>query len=114
MKTTHGENVEVTIANGCPMVNCQFGKELIDQLENTSKITKTRSALVRALIQQPTLLKDLPGLDSGTLLMVFLQKEFPDLPDAVCRKVVPKSVEVDSEQLPWNRRMRRRSSELSG
>ena len=108
MKNGHGENVEVTVVNGCPMINRRFGMQLIDQLENESRLTRARIALVRALIQQPTLLKNLPDLDSETLLMVFMKKEFPDLPDTVCRKVVPRSLEIDSEQLPWNRRMRRR------
>ncbi|CAL1144503.1 unnamed protein product [Cladocopium goreaui] len=108
MKNGHGENVEVTVVNGCPMINRRFGMQLIDQLENESRLTRARSALVRALIQQPTLLKNLPDLDSETLLMVFMKKEFPDLPDTVCRKVVRRSLEIDSEQLPWNRWMRRR------
>ena len=63
---------------------------------------------MRAIVQHPDMLKDLPELDATTLLQVMLKKEFPDLPEAICQKVAPAIKEVDAEQLPWNRGLRRR------
>ena len=103
-----GDKVAVTVVNGCPMVPCRLGMELMERLENESRVTKARSALVRAIVQHPDMIKNLPDLDATTLLQIMLKKEFPDLPDAICQKVAPAVIEVDAEQLPWNRGLRRR------
>ena len=63
---------------------------------------------MRAIVQHPDMMKNLPDLDATTLLQIMLKKEFPDLPDAICQKVAPAVIEVDAEQLPWNRGLRRR------
>ena len=56
---------------------------------------------MKVIVQQPGLLKDLHYVDPETLLTIMLKKEFPDLPDTICRKVVPRMAEVNGEQLPW-------------
>ena len=103
-----GEKINVQVVNGCPMIECQKGMRLMEQLENDSQLSAARAAIVRAIMQQPDLMKQLPELDAETLFTVMLKKEFPDLPDAICRRIVPKMAEIDSEKLPWNRRMRRK------
>eukprot|EP00435_Cladocopium_sp_Y103_P060736 s85_g22.t1 len=90
------------------MVAQRLGIDLMDQLEKNAQVTAARSAIVKAIIQQPDLLKSLPSLDPETLLNLVLQQEFPDLPDSVRHRVVPKMTELKGELLPWNRRMRRR------
>ena len=55
----------------------------------------------------PELMKQLPDLDAETLFTV-LQKEFPDLPEAICQRIVPRMLEIDPQKLPWNRRLRRK------
>ena len=109
MKGPDGSSVDVKVVNGCPMIERHLGMVLMEKLENDSRITAARTALVKAIVQQPGLLKDLHYVDPETLLTIMLKKEFPDLPDTICRKVVPRMAEeVNGEQLPWNRRMRRR------
>ena len=63
--------------------------------------------MVRAILQQPELATKFPNLDPTVLLMVLLKQEYPDLPDSICRKIVPSTKEVQGDQLPWNRRQRR-------
>ncbi|CAL1159243.1 unnamed protein product [Cladocopium goreaui] len=108
MMGTKGDKVEVTVINGCPMVPRQLGMELMEHMENNSRVTKARSALVRTIVQHPELMEGLSDLDAATLLQVMLKKEFPDLPDTICQKVAPSAVKIDTEQLPWNRGLRRR------
>ena len=108
MKSPAGEDIDVRVINGCPMIDCQLGMNMMKQLEDDSLRTTARSALVRAILQRPNLLNDLPALDSETLLTLMLRKEFPDLPESICQKIVPKVAEVRGDQLPWNRRQRRR------
>ena len=64
-------------------------------------------AIVKAIMMQPELMKQLPDLDAETLFTV-LQKEFPDLPEAICQRIVPRMLEIDPQKLPWNRRLRRK------
>eukprot|EP00435_Cladocopium_sp_Y103_P025555 s2799_g6.t1 len=81
---------------------------LMQQLENESRLAAARTAIVKAIIGQPNLMKQLPQLDPETLMLVLVKQEFPDLPDSICRRVVPRMDKIDSEQLPWNRRLRRK------
>ena len=103
-----GEKIEVQIINGCPMIERRHGMRLMQQLENNSRIAAARTAIVSAIIGQPSLMKQLPQLDPETLMFLLVKQEFPDLPDSICRRVVPNMSKVDSEQLPWNRRQRRK------
>ena len=103
-----GEKVEVQVVNGCPMVEKQVGMKMMDQLEHHSCVATARMALVRAILQQPGLMRHMADLDATTLLSIMLKKEFPDLPESICAKIVPKATEVQGDQLPWNRRLRRR------
>eukprot|EP00435_Cladocopium_sp_Y103_P047483 s1575_g14.t1 len=103
-----GQQVEVQIINGCPMLSCQRGMKMMAQLEAHDRAATARTVLVQAIMHQPNLMKELPSLDAATLLTIVLKKEFPDLPDSVCQKIVPHVTEIKGDQLPWNRRMRRR------
>eukprot|EP00435_Cladocopium_sp_Y103_P029771 s112_g7.t1 len=80
----------------------------MDQLENNAQVMAARTAIVKAIVQRPELLRELPSLDPETLLSLVVQQEFPDLPDSVRQRIVPKMTELKGEQLPWNRHMRRR------
>ena len=44
-----GEKINVQVVNGCPMIECQ--------LENDSQLSAARAAIVRAIMQQPDLMK---------------------------------------------------------
>ena len=90
------------------MIECKKGMQLMEQLENDSQPSAARTAIVSAIMKQPDLMHQLQELDAETLFTVMIKKEFPDLPDAICRRVVPKMSEIDSEKLPWNRRLRRK------
>ena len=103
-----GEKINVQVVNGCPMIECKKGMQLMEQLENDSQLSAARTAIVSAIMKQPDLMHQLQELDAETLFTVMIKKEFPDLPDAICRRVVPKMSEIDSEKLPWNRRLRRK------
>ena len=108
VRSSGGEKIEVQVVNGCPMVEKQVGTKMMDQLEHHSCVATARIALVRAILQQPGLMSHMADLDTTTLLSIMLKKEFPDLPDSICAKIVPKETEVQGDQLPWNRRLRRR------
>ena len=108
VRSSGGEKIEVQVVNGCPMVEKQVGMKMMDQLEHHSCVATARIALVRAILQQPGLMSHMADLDTTTLLSIMLKKEFPDLPDSICAKIVPKETEVQGDQLPWNRRLRRR------
>ena len=103
----NGEMVEADVSNGCPMLESQLGMKLMKEMELQSKLTMARLALMKAVIQQPHLLGELTHADPELLLSVMLKKEFPDVPDNIIEKVVPKWQEIQGEQLPWNRRQRR-------
>ena len=66
-----------------------------------------RMAMVRAILQKPDLLPDVKNADPSLMLAVVLKQEFPDLPDQITNKVVPKWKTIDSNCLPWSRRRRR-------
>ena len=102
-----GQIIETEVVNGCPMVDETVGVELMTKLEQDSKLMAARTAMVRALIQQPDLLRHLSQPDPAVLLAVALQQQFPGLPEEICQKVVPTMKEVQGHELPWNRRRRR-------
>eukprot|EP00435_Cladocopium_sp_Y103_P000739 s1161_g1.t1 len=57
----------------------------MDQLENNAQVMAARTAIVKAIVQRPELLRELPSLDPETLLSLVIQQEFPDLPDSESR-----------------------------
>ncbi|CAL1169833.1 unnamed protein product [Cladocopium goreaui] len=50
-----GEKINVQVVNGCPMIECQ--------LENDSQLSAARAAIVRAIMQQPDLMKHFRSWD---------------------------------------------------
>ena len=102
VRSAEGEKVAVQVVNGCPMVTKEMGMKMMDQLEHNSCVTAARLALVRAILQQPGLMRHMSDLDATTLLPIMLKKEFPNLPDSICARIVPKAAEVNGDQLPWS------------
>ena len=101
------QDVIAEVINGCPMIEGNLGRALIDELERESQTVSARTALVRMLVKQPALLGELGEVDPSVLLTLMLKGEFPDLPEEICSKVVPTMREIPGDQLPWNRRRRR-------
>ena len=102
-----GEVFPVQVVNGCPMVTRELGMDLMNDMEKESQLEVLRTTMVKTLIQQPSLLQSVDSLEADVLLTVMLKKEFPNLPDEICAKVVLRQREIRGEELPWNRRRRR-------
>ena len=102
-----GRHIDMKVVNGCPMVDQVVGMKLIDEVEKENKIAQVKAAMVKTMLRSPELVMNLPGVDPEVVLTVLLKGEFPDLPDTIIGKVVPRMKTVQGEDLPWNRRRRR-------
>ena len=69
------KNLDVEVVNGCPLIDCELGMKLINELEHESSVSLARMA-IKAILQQPDLVTKFPNLDPTVLLMVLLKREY--------------------------------------
>ena len=99
-----GPNIELEVVNGCPLLEHAQGMELIEKFEKENQMDLARVAMMKAVMGSPELLKEVEAADPMLTLAVMLKKEYPDLPDKIINKIIPRWREVKGENLPWNRR----------
>ena len=103
-----GAEIAVEQGDGCPTVDAEVGQRILDKLEQRQQRGEARRMKLRRLEAgelQPE------ELDIPTALTMSCQAMFKDVPDYILQKVVPEDLdwqEAQQEQLPWNRRSRRR------
>ena len=99
-----GRDITVDIKDGCPMVSFADGKKIMDCLERFYEQKAVRVAMMNALAGRV----DHKTTDPTLLMMMWMRKEYPKLPEEVIMRTIPDlSKEVDTTKLPWNRRKRR-------
>ena len=94
-----GKSLEVEMVDSCPMVEVEIALGLIEEMELMEENHMLRLAAMKMPMEQ---LKDRPELAMTKALKEF----FPGVPDEIVSRVMP-SMEVDGDELPWNRRRRR-------
>eukprot|EP00435_Cladocopium_sp_Y103_P038243 s2731_g10.t1 len=113
LQDCEGRVVEVTLQNGCPMLEEVQGDQLLQWLEAFQTHQRRKLAIVR------TMLTDAEQVDKNALnlelaLTLRLREQFPQLPDEIMARIVPHLERTQTSnfdfasQLPWNRRKRRR------
>ena len=91
--------METYLDGNCPTVDLEVGLKLIEELEETAIEDEKRMKVLRG--------EDVKGLDGRVLVWLRQLKEmFPHVPDHILVKVPPRR-KGTSEDLPWNRRLRR-------
>ena len=115
LRDNKGQQLEVVIQHGCPMVDRKSGQEMIDQLERRQANFLKKALLVKTLMENPHsgALAEMP--DSLEMaLTVQLKALFPSLPEEILMRIVPDMSQLqegqsfDGHRVPWNRRTRRR------
>ena len=101
------KTLDMEVIDGCPMLSAERGMSLMEQLETEELMTTARMAMVRTILQRPELLPEVGSSDPMLLMAVMLKQEYPDLPDNIIHKILPKWKPLNAENLPWNRRRRR-------
>ena len=111
LEDDQGRKIEVTVVNGCPMVTQSEGRRILEWLEFFQIHQKRKMAIVQKMITAPEEV-DKSRLDLELAMTLKLRTMFPDLPEDIMMKVVPRLEAMKSEMfgsmLPWNRRKRRR------
>ena len=112
LKDDRGNKLEVTIQHGCPMVNKELGRQMIDRLERRQVHLAQKALLIKTLFAQPSMVPMAPPLSTEMALTLKLKHLFQDVPDDLLMKVIPDLSDLqqvaDGSLLPWNRRKRRR------
>ena len=98
-----GKSLDVEMVDSCPMVEAEVALGLIAEMESMEEDHMMRLAAMKMPMDQ---LKDQPELAMTKALKEF----FPGVPEEIISRVVP-CMDVDGDELPWNRR--RRCSALS-
>ena len=111
LKDDEGRQIDVTVVNGCPMVTQAEGRRILEWLEFFQVHQKRKMAMVQKMITAPEEV-DKSQLDLELAMTLKLRMMFPNLPEEIMMKVVPRLEAVKYEgfgsMLPWNRRKRRR------
>ena len=111
LKDDEGRQIEVTVVNGCPMVTQEEGRRILQWLEFFQVHQKRKMAMVQKMITAPEEV-DKSQLDLELAMTLKLRMMFPNLPEEIMMKVVPRLEAMKYEgfgsMLPWNRRKRRR------
>ena len=112
LKDDHGNKLHVTIQHGCPMVNKELGRQMIDRLERRQVHLAQKALLIKTLFAQPSMVPMAPPLSTEMALTLKLKHLLQDAPDELLMKVIPDLSDLqqvaDGSLLPWNRRKRRR------
>eukprot|EP00438_Fugacium_kawagutii_P022035 Skav212847 [mRNA] locus=scaffold325:150528:159063:- [translate_table: standard] len=106
-----GQEVPVELQGGCPVIAMEAGRALLDEMEKHQLGQTHRIMMIKALVTNVEAVNpDCMTLDMA--LLVKLKEVFPELPEAVMERVVPRYDEATmaspGDKLPWNRRKRRR------
>ena len=108
LKDDRGNKLEVTIQHGCPMVNKELGRQMIDRLERRQVHLAQKALLIKTLFAQPSMAPMAPPLSTEMALTLKLKHLFQDVPDDLLMKVIPDLSDLqqvaDGSLLPWNRR----------
>ena len=107
-----GQELNVWIQNGCPMVLREVGKAMIDRLERQQIRLVRKAQLLQAMSLDPSSTVMQALQQSTEMALTYkLRALFEDLPDDVLMRVIPDLSDIhnlDGQLLPWNRRKRRR------
>ena len=113
VKDDEGREIQVQIQQGCPMMSLDDGLKVLLWLEGFQVHQLRKMAMVRTFLKNPEEV-DPTKLDLELALTVKLQHLFPNLPEEIMAKLVPRLESVNmhnfGEKVPWNRRKRRRLS----
>ena len=93
------KSLDVEMVDSCPMVEAEVALGLIAEMESMEEDHMMRLAAMKMPMDQ---LKDQPELAMTKALKEF----FPGVPEEIISRVVP-CMDVDGDELPWNRRRRR-------
>ena len=108
-----GRQIEVQVQHGCPMIALRDGRQILEWLELYQVHQLRKMAMVRTFLKRPEEVDPLK-LDLELALTVKLKQLFPNLPEDIMMKLVPRLEAVKmhnfGSMLPWNRRTRRRIS----
>ena len=101
-----GKRIQVMVRDGCPMISKEEGGKALSALEEYYVNQELKLAMAKVMAKEGECSQ---REDASLLLMTWMKKVFPDLPDEVVLKTIPDlSGPVNTEELPWNRRRRRR------
>ena len=99
LRTPNGQEVDTHLDGGCPTVSLEVGLKLIEELEEMAIEDEKRMKVLRG--------EDVKGVDGRVLRWLQeLKALFPQVPDDLLVRVPPRR-RGTSEDLPWNRRLRR-------
>eukprot|EP00438_Fugacium_kawagutii_P036614 Skav217824 [mRNA] locus=scaffold889:271892:280114:- [translate_table: standard] len=108
-----GNNVQVQLHNGCPMIQECVGREIIDRLEQRQRHLVQKMMVIKRLISTNEV--DTKEWNAEVALTFKLRCLFPMLPDEVLLRLVPDMEQLHDEhisnKIPWNRRIRKRIDE---
>ena len=107
-----GQELNVLVQNGCPMVLREVGKAMIDRLERQQIRLVRKAQLLKTMSLDPSSAVMQALQQSTEMALTYkLKALFEDLPDDVLMRVIPDLSDIhdlDGQLLPWNRRKRRR------
>lgn len=98
-----GCTLDTALENGCPTVTEELGLELIQEVERRFAHQRARLAVLRG--------EGSPGnLDQAQVKdLEELRRMFPEVPERILVRILPSQLKKpEGEDLPWNRRRRRR------
>ena len=111
LRDDNGVEVQVTVQNGCPMISRTDGQRLLQWLELFYVHQWRKLAVVKTLLVDHALV-DKRTLDAEVAMTLKMKELFPDLPDELMMKLIPRLEQVKAEnfgtKIPWNRHKRRR------
>ena len=113
IRDDEGRQIDVQVQHGCPMVSLNDGRQILQWLEGYQVHQLRKMAMARTFLKKPEEVNPLI-LDLNLALTVKLQQLFPNLPEDIMMKLVPRLEAVKMQNfgsmLPRNRRTRRRIS----
>ena len=112
LRDEQGQELDVCIQHGCPMVTRQLGQEMIARLEHQQVRLVRKALLLKSMLVDPSA-ESLEAVKNSTEMALTLKMKmmFPDLPDEVLMKVIPDLSSLkgnEGHRIPWNRHKRRR------
>ena len=89
LKDDEGRQIDVTVVNGCPMVTQAEGRRILEWLGFFQVHQKRKMAMVQKMITAPEEV-DKSQLDLELAMTLKLRMMFPNLPEEIMMKVVPR------------------------
>ena len=89
LKDDEGRTIDVTVVNGCPMITQAEGRRLLQWLELFQVHQKRKMAMVQTMMINPENV-DKSQMDLELAMTLKMRQMFPDLPEEILMKVVPR------------------------